>query len=155
MSIYFNFVTNTQAVPDLTTNLDENLALSPDLHFAINHLHLANCSQDTMALYPNTILLTLKFPTDQIIGIKREINSILNSQLMDSNVINFQFLHNTASWISKLVVKSYIEDLQTYRVKVRKQKKEITLSDDNQEDHAPKILEKVQGNPQSIFSARQ
>ena len=32
-----------------------------------------------------------------------------------------------------------------------KQKKEITLSDDNQENQAQKGLEKVQGNPQSLF----
>ena len=104
-----------------------------------------------MALYPATILLSLKFSTDQIIGIKRDLNSILDSQTMDSNIINYQFLRNTASCISKLAVQGYIKDLQTYRAKVRKQKKEDPCSDGNQEDHAHSCLKKVQEAPQSIF----
>ena len=54
LSLYFNFVTNTQAIPELTTNLDDSLAMSPDLHFepnlTIQNIHLANCSQDTICL---------------------------------------------------------------------------------------------------------
>ena len=70
---------------------------------------------------------------------------------MDRNIINYQFLRNTACCISKLAVQGYIKDLQTYRVRVRKQKKEVPLSDDNQEDHAHSCLKKVQETPQSIF----
>ena len=70
---------------------------------------------------------------------------------MDSNIINFQFLRNTASCISKLAVNSYIEDLQTYRVKVRKQKKQIILSDGHQENHAQEVTEQLPDKPQSLF----
>merc|ERR1711895_58931 len=87
LSLFFNFVTNTQAIPELTTNLNDNLAMSPDLHFepnlTIQNIHLANCSQDTIALYPNTIILSLQFQTEQIIEIKRKIIDILNTQWMD------------------------------------------------------------------------
>ena len=50
-----------------------------------------------------------------------------------------------------MAVQGYIKDLQTYRVKVRKQKKEVPLLDGNQEDHAHSCLKKVQDAPQSIF----
>ena len=113
-SLYFNFVTNTQAVPDLSTNLDDNLAISPDLQFApqlcIGTVHLANCSEDILELFPSTPILSLKFSTDQIMGIKRDINSILDTQIMDSNIINYHFLRSKASCISKQAVKGYIED---------------------------------------------
>ena len=139
LSLYFNFVTNTQAIPELTTNLDDNLAMSPDLHFepnlTIQNIHLANCSQDTITLYPDTIILSLQFQTEQIIGIKRKITDILNTQLMDANIINFRFLENTASTISKLAVNSYIKDLQTYSVRIKKRDRQTKPIRQNQENH--------------------
>ena len=70
---------------------------------------------------------------------------------MDSNIINFQFLQNTASCIYKLAVNSYIKDLQTYRVKVRKQKKQIKPSDDHQKNHAQQDTEQLPEKQQSLF----
>ena len=148
-------MTNTQAVPELTTSLDDNLAMSPDLHFepnlTIQQIHLANCSQDTLALYPDTIILSLQFHTEQIIGIKRKINDILNTQLMDANIINFRFLENTASCISKLAVNSYIKDLQTYRVKIKKRDKQIKPLENHQENHAQQDTQQLPEKQQSIF----
>ena len=106
LSLYFNFVTNTQAIPELTTNLDDNLAMSPDLHvepnLTIQNIHLANCSQDTITLYPDTTILLLQFKTEQIIGIHRNISDIFNTPLMDANIVNYGFLDTTASILSKI-----------------------------------------------------
>ena len=145
-------MTNTQAIPELTTNLDDSLAMSPDLHFepnlTIQNIHLANCSQDTITLYPDTTILSLQFKTEQIIGIQRDISDILNTQLMDTNIINFRFLDNTASTISKLAVNSYIKDLQTYRVGINKQKKS---KKQKQENHAQLNKQEMPDKPQSLF----
>ena len=99
----------------MTTNLDDDLAMSPDLQFEpnliIQNVHLANCSQDPITLYPDTTILSLQFNTEQIIGIHRNISDILSTQLMDTNIVNYKFLDTTASTISKIAVNSYIKDL--------------------------------------------
>ena len=110
-----NFVTNTQVVPELSCKLDENVTLAPDLHFApqlcVGAVNLANCSDDIFELYPNSQILTLTFSIEQILGIKRDLNSILENQQMDRNIINFNFLKNTAQCISKIGCQGYIKEL--------------------------------------------
>ena len=102
-TLRLNFVTNTQVVPQLSSNLDENLALSPDLQFApqlcIGEVNIANCSDDIFELYPSSLILTLTFSTEQILGIKRDLDSILTNQQMDRNIVNYQFLKSTAQCI--------------------------------------------------------
>ena len=141
LSLNFNFVTNTQAIPKVTTTLDDDLAMSPDLQFepnlTIQNVHLANCSQDPITLYPDTTILSLQFNTKQIIGIHRNISDILSTQLMDTNIVNYKFLDTTASTISKIAVNSYIKDLQTYRVGVKKRKKSKTQKQENQAQPIP------------------
>ena len=81
---------------------------------------------------------------------------------MDSNIINYPFLRSTASCISKLAVKGYIEDLQSYPARSRKQTKAVIQSDDTKGNHAkdhPKINHEQNdfqenqslNQPQSIF----
>ena len=49
-----NFVTNIQAVPALSSDLQERIAVAPDLQFSpqlcIGCLNLANCSDDVVEL---------------------------------------------------------------------------------------------------------
>ena len=51
-----NFVTNIQAVPDLSSDLDESIAVAPDLQFApqlcIGVINIANCSYDSRVKRP-------------------------------------------------------------------------------------------------------
>ena len=90
-----NFVTNIQAVPDLSSDLDESIAVAPDLQFApqlcIVVINIANCSDDVLELHPSSILLTLTFSSEQTLGINRELECILNNQQLDRNIVNYQF----------------------------------------------------------------
>ena len=78
----------------------DNLALAPDLQFvpqlSVQQINLANCSEETMELQPDTQISTLNFPTEQILGIKRDLSLLLQNQMMDRNILNYHFLKNTA-----------------------------------------------------------
>ena len=122
-----NFVTNTQVVPELSSDLDESIAVGPNLQFApqlcIGVINIANCSDDVLKLHPSSNLLTLTFSSEQIFGIKRELESILNNQQMDRNIVNYQFLKSTAQTISKIATQAYIKDLTSYRAQTEKNEK--------------------------------
>ena len=102
-TLSIQFVTNTQVVPELSCELDDSLALAPDLHFApqlcVQNVNIANCSDDIFELFPNTQILTLNFSSKQILGIKRDLSSILKNQQMNRKIMNFNFLKNTAECI--------------------------------------------------------
>ena len=95
----------------------------------IKAFHDINESEDIFELYSSSQILTLTFATEQILGIKRELDSILNNQQMDANIVNYQFLKNTAQCISKLATKGYLQELTSYsaqknKTKTRKSPKE-------------------------------
>ena len=73
--------------------------LEPDLQFmpqlTIQQINLANCSEEELQLKPDQEILTLNFPTKQILGIKRDLTLLLNNQTMDRNILNYHFLKNT------------------------------------------------------------
>ena len=112
------FHSDLQAVPDIDSDLDEKLAISPQIHFqpqlSMENLNIANCSNKNFTLPIGTVLIEFHFPTSQVIGIFRDLNSIKNSFKLDQNIVNFHFLQNTAEVISKVATKAYIKNLTTY-----------------------------------------
>ena len=101
--------------------------MAPDLQFSpqlcIGVINIANCSDDVLELHPSSILLTLTFSSEQILGIKKELECILNNQQLDRNIVNYQFLKSTAQTISKIATQAYIKDLTSYRAFTKKNKK--------------------------------
>ena len=98
-----NFVTNSQILPELASDLDEHLALAPTVEFipqlSIGEIGIANCSRNIFELHSAVRILSLTFVTDQILGIERKLNSILTDQKMDS--------HNKLSVLKKHSGRSY------------------------------------------------
>ena len=123
-TLSLQFFTNTQVVPEISCELSDSLALAPDLQFVpqlcVQQVHISNCSEEIVELKPNTQILTLNFLTKQILGIKRDLSSILQNQLMDRNIMNFNFLKNTAECISKIGCRGYIQDLTSHHTQVKK-----------------------------------
>ena len=101
-----NFVTNIQVVPDLSCDLQECVAVALDLQFSpqlcTGFLNLANCSDDIVELHASSILLTLTFSSEQILGIYRKLECILANHQLDRNIVNYNFLKSTAQTISKI-----------------------------------------------------
>ena len=62
---------------------------------------------------------------DQILGIERKLNSILIDQKMDSNIINYQFLKNTADVVTKIATEGYLQELTSYAARKTKTKTKI------------------------------
>ena len=64
-TLSLQFVTNTQVVPEISNKLHGSLALAPDLHFVpqlcVQHVNIANCSEEIFELLPNIQILTLNF----------------------------------------------------------------------------------------------
>ena len=116
------FYSDLQVVPDIESNLDEKLAIAPQIYFqpqlSMETLNIANCSNKSITLPIDAVLLEFCFPTTQIIGIFRNLDSIKNSFKFDQNAVNFHFLQNTAEVISKVATKAYIKNLMTYTAAV-------------------------------------
>ena len=107
------FYSDLQVVPDIESNLDEKLAIAPQIYFqpqlSMETLNIANCSNKSIILPIDAVLLKFCFPTTQIIGIFRNLESIKNSFKFDQNAVNFHFLQNTSEVISKVATKAYIK----------------------------------------------
>ena len=90
-----NFVTNIQVVPDLSCDLQECIAVAPDLQFSpqlcIGFLNLANCSDDVIELHASSILLTLTYSSEQILGIYRKLECIRANHQLDQNIVSYNF----------------------------------------------------------------
>ena len=117
-------------MPELASDLDENLAIAPAVEFipqlSIGEISIANCSKHIFELHSSTQILNLTFVADQILGIERKLNSILIDQKMDSNIVNYQFMKNTANVISKLATKGYLQELTSYAAQKTKTKTKKT-----------------------------
>ena len=113
-------------VPELESNLDENLAIAPAIEFipqlSLGEICIANCSKYIFELHSSTQILNLTFVADQILGIERKLNSILIDQKMDSNIVNYQFMKNTANCLSRLSTKGYLQELTSYAAQKTKTK---------------------------------
>ena len=70
--LHLQLFTNTQNVPEILSDLTDNLALAPDLQFmpqlTIQQINMANCSEEELHLKPDQEILTLNFPTKQILS---------------------------------------------------------------------------------------
>ena len=96
-----------------------------------------------------TILLTLEFPTAQVLGMYRELNDIQSSFQLDRNIVNYHFLSSTADTISKIATKAYIKDLTTYATSAKR------VHSDNKPSGARRHQTKVPPAPEKpddIFS---
>ena len=67
----------------------------------------------------------MTFVADQILGIERKLNSILINQKMDSNIINYQFLKNTADVVTKIATEGYLKELTSYTAQKTKTKQKF------------------------------
>ena len=125
--INLNFVTNLQAVPELASELQECIAVAPDLQFSpqlcIGSLNLANCSDDIVELPVNSILLSLTFPSEQVVGIYRKLDDIFSNHQLDRNIVNYSFLKSTAQTIAKIATEGYIKDMTSFRADAKKKRK--------------------------------
>jgi hypothetical protein len=87
-----NFVTNLQSIPTLSPELQDCIAVAPDLQFSpqlcIGSLNLANCSSEIVELPADSILLSLTFSSEQILGIYRKLEDIFSTQKLDRNIVN-------------------------------------------------------------------
>ena len=105
-------------------------ALAPTVEFipqlSIGEIGIANCSRNIFELHSAVQILSLTFVTDQILGIERKLNSILTDQKMDSNIINYQFLKNTADVVTKVATDSYLKELTSYAAQKTKTKPRIS-----------------------------
>ena len=70
------FFTNTQIVPEISSDLRDDLALAPDLQFMpqLTIQQINNCSEEELQLKSNQEILTLNFPTKQILGINLKLH---------------------------------------------------------------------------------
>jgi hypothetical protein len=97
LEIPIGFVSNIKALPDISSELCDNIALAPCVqfipHLNIPTLHLANCT-DSEQCYVNkdTVLLALQFKAEQTLGIHRKLEDIFSENQNDRNIINFAFL---------------------------------------------------------------
>jgi hypothetical protein len=94
------FVTNLQTIPTLFSELQDCIAVAPDLQFSpqlcIGSLNIANCSSKIVELPADSILLSLEFSSEQIVGIYRKLEDICSTQKLDRNIVNYSFLKSTA-----------------------------------------------------------
>ena len=76
LEIPIGFVSDIQALPDISLELPDDIALAPCVqfipHLNIPTLHLANCT-DSYQFYvrKNTVLLALQFKSEQTLEIHR------------------------------------------------------------------------------------
>jgi hypothetical protein len=121
-----NFVTNLQTIPTLSSELQDCIAVAPDLQFApqlcIGSINIANCSTEIVELPANSILISLEFLSEQIVGIYRKLGDILSTQKLDRNIVNYSFLKSTAQTIAKVATKGYDKELTSFHAKAKKPK---------------------------------
>ena len=71
-TLQLNFITNSQILPELASDLDEHLALAPTVEFipqlSIGEIGIANCSKNIFELHSAVHILSLTFVTDRLKG---------------------------------------------------------------------------------------
>ena len=93
---------------------------------SIGEISIANCSKHIFELHSAVQILSLTFVADQILGIERKLNSILIDQKIDSNIINYQFLKNTADVVTKIATEGYLKELTSNTAQKTKTKTKIS-----------------------------
>ena len=84
--IPIGFVSDIQALPDITSELPDDIALAPCVqfipHLNVPTLHLANCT-DSYQCYvkKDTVLLALQFNSEQTLGMHRNLEDIFKLRL--------------------------------------------------------------------------
>jgi hypothetical protein len=98
LEIPIGFVSNIKALPDISSDLCDNIALAPCVQFIpdlnIPTLYLANCTDPEQCYVTKDtgLLLALKFKAEQTLGIHRKIEDIFSGNQNDCSIINFTFL---------------------------------------------------------------
>ena len=125
--INVNFMSNLQVLPEINSDLNEDLALAPDILYnpqlCLEKINIANCSDQQVMIEENTTIISFTFPAPQILGIFREVDDILSDFSLDQNVINFHFLKSTADCISKIGTDAYVRDLVSFKARITRQAK--------------------------------
>ena len=97
---------------------------SPSDPFYTSALHRPSapccCADGPVFLPSQNVLLTIEFPTSQVLGMYRELNDIQSSFHLDRNIVNYHFLSSNADTISKIATKAYIKDLTTYATSAKR-----------------------------------
>ena len=78
-----SFVSNLQVLPEISSDLQDSLALAPEILFKPQYINITNCAEQPVTLPANTILLSLTFPSPQIMGIFRKVDDIMSDLQLD------------------------------------------------------------------------
>jgi hypothetical protein len=142
LEIPLDFVTNIQNIPELSSDICNSIAISPCIQFipqlTIPSVNLANCTtSEHISLPKNSILLTMTFPANQVLGIFRDLKDILSSQQMDRNIVNFSFLKYTSQAIAKISTEGYKKDITSFKATSTKKKKPtVSVQTKQKEDYS-------------------
>ena len=75
--LHVNFMSNLQLLPEIDSDLNENLAK------ALQKSSIANCSDQQVTLPASTVIFSFTFPAPQILGIFWQVDEIiLNNYLI-------------------------------------------------------------------------
>jgi hypothetical protein len=156
LEIPIGFVSDIQALPDLNSEIPDDIAVAPCVqfipHLNVPTLHLANCTESTECyVRQDTVLLSFEFKTVQTLGIHRKLEDIFADNQSDRNIINIAFLQYTGEAISKIAVESYKKDIQSFKTSTtrRRGKKQIVTSEIPTDDVQPK-KSKVDATPDPL-----
>ena len=125
--LHVNFLSNLQILPEIESDLNENLAIAPDVSYnpqlCLPKISIANCADQQMDIPASTVLFSFTFPAPQIMGIFRQVDDIMSDFALDRNVLNFHFIKSTADCISKLGTAAYVRDLTSFKARTTRQAK--------------------------------
>ena len=125
--LHVNFLSNLQILPEIESDLNENLAIAPDVSYnpqlCLPKISIANCADQQMDIPASTVLFSFTFPAPQIMGIFRQVDDIMSDFALDRNVLNFHFIKSTADCIAKLGTAAYVRDLTSFKARTTRQAK--------------------------------